>query len=417
MEYIGWIPCINGHLDFGLMRPGIQGGFTDLNSKDENAIEINTSLSNQNDCHDRFIVLQSKVDWRDSDKYDRDSGKFRVTVTAKVNKSHSMDERCLDGNVLIYPLSAEPKEISKRHEMNVHILCHSMSKNESEFKDQYNKLEMLTSGQKKVDYLTNFSCSIHFKIEPNGIIRLKYNENNPDLDNESIYIFARQAFYYLKYSLHIHKHHLDEQDSLTTITPIYSDGDKSESDAGLRLICQLKRELTSITRIQNLDNKEHPTNNALGIIAYTKSLISSLEDVKIIDSELSEREKARFENVKESIAAQNGKISNEINNVELVKSKSKIWLGFLLLSIWGSINFNFKSDFNEKIAIATDEFLAIILASFLSVFFIYLTIKRYYLARFSSRASKNLYDTKYWKIVAKILVAVALITLVIKIYV
>ena len=40
MEYIGWIPCINGHLDFGLMRPGIQGGFTDLNSKDENAIEI-----------------------------------------------------------------------------------------------------------------------------------------------------------------------------------------------------------------------------------------------------------------------------------------------------------------------------------------------------------------------------------------
>ena len=27
-RYVGWIPCVNGHLDFGLTKVGIKGGFT-----------------------------------------------------------------------------------------------------------------------------------------------------------------------------------------------------------------------------------------------------------------------------------------------------------------------------------------------------------------------------------------------------
>ena len=152
MEYIGWIPCINGHLDFSLMKPGIQGGFTNKSSKDQHTIEINTSLLKYSDSHCRHIILQSKVDWRDSSTFPSESGKFRVVVTAKVTESNSMDDRCLIGNILIYPAGGEPTDKSKRHLMNVHKLCHSMDEcqddeeQKDEFSKKYNELVKITSG-------------------------------------------------------------------------------------------------------------------------------------------------------------------------------------------------------------------------------------------------------------------------------
>jgi hypothetical protein len=414
MEYIGWIPCINGHLDFGLMKPGIQGGFTNKSSKDEHAIEINTSLCKNSDSHHRYIILQSKVDWRDSEKFPPDAGKFRVVVTAEVNESHSMDDRCLTGNILIYPVEGEPVDKKQRHQMNVHRLCHSlheclkMQASECGFQQKFAHLVEITSGRSRVDFLTYFSSSLSFNIHPNGIIRLQYNEKSSDLDSDSLFVIARQAFYYLKYSLHVHKHHIDEQDSLTSITPIYEDNSKSETDAAVRLICQLKRELTSIKRIQNLDSREHPTNNALGIIAYTRSFITSLEDVGMIEQKVAVREQRRFDHLRDSFSAQNAKMSNEKNNLELVKSKSKVWLGFLVLSIWGAINFNLKSDNSLKIEINAYQFMFIISGVFLAVFFVYLAIKRFYLARYNSEAAKSLYDISYWALMLKILVPIAL---------
>ncbi len=283
--YIGWIPCINGHLDFGLMRVGIKGGFTNVKSKDSRVIEENFTCSDRGDSHDRRIVLQSKVDWRDSPEFPIDSGEFRVIVTAEVNKSDSMDERRLIGNLLIYPLSAEPRNTKQRHMMNVHHLCHLIESNENRH-ENFNRLNCITSAKEVVDNLSYFSCSVRFEIEPNGITHLNYNSENPTLDKGSRYLIARQAFYYLKYSIHTHKHHTAKQDSLTTITPIHGEDDTDKSIAGLHLICQLKRELTFIQRIQNADGKEHPTNNAAGIIAYAKSLILSLAQSKIIGSSL-----------------------------------------------------------------------------------------------------------------------------------
>jgi hypothetical protein len=416
MEYIGWIPCINGHLDFGLMKPGIQGGFTDKSSKDEHAIEINTSLSKNSDSHHRYIILQSKVDWRDSETFNPDAGKFRVVVTAEVNQSHSMDERCLTGNILIFPVAGEPEDKLQRHQMNVHRLCHSlkeclkMEASACDFQSKFDQLVEITSGRSRVDLLTCFFSSLSFNIHPNGVIRLEYNEKSSDLDNDSLFVIARQAFYYLKYSLHVHKHHIDEQDSLTSITPVYKDDTRPESDAALRLICQLKRELTSIKRIQNLDSREHPTNNALGIIAYTKSFITSLEDMGMIEHQEAAREQSRFDHLRDSFAAQNTKMSNEKNNVELVKSKSKVWLGFLLLSIWGAINFNLKTENAIKIGISGNQFLGIILGVFFVVFLVYLAIKRFYMARYNPQASKDLYDISYWILLLKILLPMVFAT-------
>ncbi len=403
--YIGWIPCINGHLDFGLMRVGIQGGFTDLKSKDSNTVNENFTCSDYGDSHDRRIVLQSKVDWRDSSEFHKDSGKFRVIITAEVNKSHSMDDRYLSGNLLIYPLSAEPEDVAQRRKMNVHVLCHSIKNSKKNRHENFNRLEKVTSAKEGIDNLSKFSCSIKFKIEPNGITKLQHNSENPTLNEESKYLIARQAFYYLKYSIHVHKHHLAEQDSLTTITPIYKDVDDDKSDAGLRLICQLKRELTVLKRIQCIDEKEHPTNNAVGIVAYVKSLICSLEQSSIIDQIIAKREQERFEYINASFKAQNSKMGNQINNTELIKSKAKVWLGFIVISIWGSLNFMFKPEVANREAISSATFFTSLIVILATVFFIYTAIKKFYRNRQLPKASEHLYHISYVKILGKIIVA------------
>jgi len=433
-SYIGWIPCINGHLDFGLMRVGIQGGFTNSKSKDYNSIEANFTCSNNNDSHDRRIVLQSKVDWRDSPDFHEDSGKFRIIVTAEVNKSNSMDERYLSGNLLIYPLSAEPETPQQRNDMNIHKLCHSIRESTKKIRDYttinkqqndnplisdenqkrhgyFNRLEKITSAKEKINSLEGFSCSIKFKVDPNGVTKLEYNSKTSSLDDESTYLIARQAFYYLKYSIHTHKHHAAKQDSLTTITPTYSCSDNEKSNAGLRLICQLKRELTFLQRIQNTDAKEHPTNNAIGIIAYIKSLIFSLEQSLIIKPTIAERELERFKYINDSFAAQNCKIGYQTSNIELIKSKSKVWLGFIIISLWGIFNFTLKPAETNREAISTLTFTTGIIIILFTTFLTYLAIKRFYNARQLPEASEHLYNISYTKILAKIIFSIIFIAI------
>lgn len=92
-QYLGWIPCISGHLDFGLMKPGISGGFTNKDIKDNKTNHINFGYLAQKDHHARRVMLQSKVDWqyRLSDKeYD---GSFRVFVIAEASESACMDNQ------------------------------------------------------------------------------------------------------------------------------------------------------------------------------------------------------------------------------------------------------------------------------------------------------------------------------------
>jgi hypothetical protein len=434
MEFLGWIPCINGHLDFGLMKIGIQGGFTNSNSQDNNCIEANFSCSKYSDSHHRNIVLQSWVDWRDSPEFEVKDGEFRVIVTAEVNESESMDKRFLKGDLLIYPLCAEPKEEFERHGMNVHDICHKIGKIHDSYKltkdhdkkldisiklvDLVRQLSAITSSQTPITNFDSsyFSCSIRFTIEPNGLTKLCFNSNNSNLSEDSLFIVARQAFYYLKYSIHIHKHHSTKQDSLTTITPIYSqhsneDGVKLE-EAGLRVLCQLKREMTSIKRMQRIDNQEHPTNNALGIIAYVKSLICSLEDSKLLSKKIAEREQARFDFIGTSFSAQNTKMINEISNVELVSAKSKVWLGFVLVSAWGVLNFLFKTSFEEKHAIKIEESIYISILLVTAVIAFYFSIKRYYGLRYSSEASERLYRIRYKQISYKIVAALVIVILI-----
>ncbi|MBE7214185.1 hypothetical protein MK852_04670 [Shewanella benthica] len=411
-EFIGWVPCVNGHLDFGLTKVGIKGGFTDHTCKDKNVIEANFSCAPQPDSHHRRILLQSKVNWRDTEAFDKDRGHFRVTVTAEVAKSNSMDERSLKGNILIYPLGAEPRELALRKKMNIFDLSHKI-KNNTEQLENFNRLDKVVKGNESINHFDcgYFSCSIAFEIQANGITKLNYN--NPDFSpcEDTRFLVARQAFYYLKYAIHSHNHHTTEEDSLTTITPVYSRSPQDMQEAGLRLICQLKRELTGIKRTQNIDKKTHTTSDVTGIIAYIESLIASLEQSNVISKDVRERELKRFKSVKASFAAQTEKIRGAFTDKEMIKSKSKVWIGFLIVSLWGFLNFTFKANLQNKILLTSNTiYLSLILAV---VFFIavYKAILTYYESGLKPESNQELYFTSKATIASKIVIPLIFVAL------
>ncbi len=370
-EYIGWIPCVNGHLDFGLTKAGIKGGFSSPNLYDKKTVEKNFSLSSLADSHERAIVLQSKVDWRDSPSPDHSIGNFRVFVAGQVSPSSNMDDRDFVGHILIYPLCAEPDEKLKVRRVNAHTSAHNITA--ENVATRFPEIIELYSSPHKIRGLKSdcFVTSIKFKIRPNGLTCLKFNPNGSELDQRSQFLIARQAFYYLKYSVHSHRHHENKQDSLTTITRL-------DSHCGLRLVCQLKRELTNLGRIQKIDNRVSQESNTDGIIAYSKSLLIGLTQEKIISDQEAKTEEKRFNNIAASFNSQEDKIKQSDDKNELIKQKSKVWIGFSLIFLWGTANYLFSVPLDKKEVIPEPYFYLTPFVIFIAALSIYIGLKIYY---------------------------------------
>ncbi len=403
-DYIGWIPCVSGHLDFGLTKVGIQGGFTDKRFKDVNVIQKNFSATDKGDSHHRKIILQSWVDWRDTETDDNaEDGKFRLFTAAEAFPSDVMSERELEGNTLIYPLYAEPEEVEDIKRMKLHSISHGI--NVENINSEFQKLNNVICNPAVETSLdkTAIRASLHFRIKANGIVYMKFNGSTSLLDSESKFIIARQVYYYLKYCIHSHRHHINDQDSLTTIT-------QNNASAGMRLLCQLKRELTTLSRIIKLDNSTHPTNDARGIVAYSKSLTIALREEELLTPEESQIESERLENVKNSFAAMDNIISRDSDLSELVKSKSKVWLGFAIVFGWGISNFLFAS---EKMTIAgsTDSFL-VPFGVLITCVVIYFLTGRYYRIKHTPADVEKIYYSRIRVLSLKVIgVAMAFATL------
>lgn len=370
-EYLGWVPCLNGHLDFGLMTVGIQGDFTGKGEKytDRRIIEINRSAVRERDSHQRRILLQSKVNWKDSETFNDEDGWFRVFVRADVTPSSSMDERSLTGYILIYPLLAEPASYDEKMKMCLHRDSHELKKLSDEvdrikyqlddsssqlydlklaaINNKFDQFDALIKGEvesKGFDYSYFFSC-FRFHLEPNGLIWISSYKSNVKPDIE--YVVARQAYYYLKYALHTHKHHQSTQDALTTLVPLNKSDTAPCLDASLRLVCQLKRELTALNRIKSLSThryKDHLIlNDSCGIIAYGKALIRSLKDKSIFDEQIYSRELERFDDLKSSSDALNNRIEKVHSITELVSAKSKVIAGIFFGLVYFLLASRFKA--------------------------------------------------------------------------
>lgn len=339
--HIGWTPCISGHLNFGLMTPGIFGGFTNNTIDDERRTTINYGYKCQDNHHARRIVLQSKINWQDTPNPNMD-GNFRVILIAEANEENNLDARNLEGSLYIYPLKNEPKKIDGKINLPWFDIIHSSNRTLYDFRKKILNADKSEEWYKIKDELnTQFDdlkiClednssrgtedhfyKVDFHVNPRGMTQLKL-DNVQNSTNE--YVILRQAFYYIKYALHSHKHHHTEEDSLTTIV---QNEPVKRNDVGLRLIGQLKRELTSIKRTySNGGNKVFCDEQ--GIIAYMSSFYTSLHQDNYLSTEQYERENVYLKSIKDSFVVQIEKQSKKGEKEKEIKNTYRTYLALFL---------------------------------------------------------------------------------------
>jgi len=356
--HIGWVPCISGHLDFGLMAVGLSGETSNGTKRDREEVSINFSEHGYSDDNSRRVLLTSWVNWQDKRPED---GKFRVLLLAKSNRSKDIDSRFLTGTICIFP-----QEYEKKHPEAYKFFIDDIAPLKNAW-DAFEKVDEINSiewenSQKKVNKsweIINDKISkqmipdcgakeiyfIQFYTDHKGITYLNYAPSQIDANHvltpRAEYGILRQAFYYLKYSLHIHKHHEQEADALTTI--VERDSSNVTND-GKRLAAQLKRELIRIKRTQNDTSGRRDQSTALGIIGYTKSLILGCLEEGLLEKKQYDREKDRLTNLACSFDAQHERLSIITAFKRDSGQWARQWAGFflsiasLLLLIW--VNYN-----------------------------------------------------------------------------
>lgn len=364
-DYCGWVPCISGHLDFSLMRVGLAGEqsslfgnrywqwiVSKLPNQDSITDSFNYSYKDHPRRHYRRIALQSWYNWRDQ-KTSKD-GKFRVVVIAETNQSNDPDKRVMQGFVCIYPRAYAKSENTDLREANESILNifgdmrqvistygdidpgnpnMSVSENtQAELNQNWLKLYQLLSDEESLGNVQELNeiYRIKFRIESNGLTYLKYQQGMHDNNRPSdhSFIVTRQAYYYLKYSLHKHRHHNHDADTLTTIVPINQD---NRNFVGQILLLQLKRGLIYNKRIDVTTLTQHNTNTeALGFIAYARSLLGACLQQKIIDTERASKEMENIDALERSYHANNASYSQKQQHIDSTKQTARQWATIVL---------------------------------------------------------------------------------------
>lgn len=326
------------------MTPGIFGSFTNSTVADKKRTTINYGYKYQDDHHARRIILQSKVDWKDT-KNALSDGEFRVILTAEANESNNLDNRSIKGSVYIYPRNSEPSKVDDKIDLPWFNLIHPADKTLTAYREQEQSTKTAESWQKVQEQLNKAFESleqafinehpikehyykINFTVNSRGITSL-LSDNCQDKTTE--YIILRQAFYYIKYSLHSHKHHHAEEDSLTTIIQ-KNTSDTEKDEVGLRLIGQLKRELTSIKRTYSSGGSKVFCDEQ-GIIAYMNSFYTSLHKDQYLSDELYKREIIYLESMKSSFNVQTNKQNQKDHKTVEIKNTYRTVLALTLSGI------------------------------------------------------------------------------------
>lgn len=379
---------MSGHLDFRLMSVGLSGNYLPTLSEglieyfssrivvgnsperqsyqDKNKHSINYSAELVDNDYVCRIVLQSWVNWRDRKIHGY--GEFRVIVVAEVNKSDNLDEREMQGHICIFPryytdknhtsstdiqLSASKQFMNIIGEMGV-IEKEAQTNNPdtvelhvSRLNDKWEELHQRMKGGLPLGDSLGLEnvFLIRFKISHSGLTFLKYipspvNEAIKTRSPQQQYLITRQAFYYLKYSLHKHKHHHYEADALTTTIKF----DKNnKQNTGLKLLDQLKKELIRIKRIQNFGvTLENQNNEALGIIAYARALLVTIHSAGFLPQGIEEREQEYLKSIEQSFHAQNNSQQLKNKRSEYAEHSSRqiitFWLAYVSLTMLIVVN-------------------------------------------------------------------------------
>lgn len=315
-SFIGWIPCLSGELFFSKTEHGL--GSYDF-------FLTNAAYRDSNDVFEgRRLVASAVVDWQDSNFVLKpNSGLFRVVVVAESNSYKSLtgklfliEKNNLDGprksavrddsgtgiladfrkalnsvstsmsrvkNRVLWNISKWfPRKNDEYETQALQILAEladipdkvtskvSTTESKSKFTKRCEELEDVLYS---IETTKTHCCEFHINYTGITYLRPGYVLDGPgvgsveDLQDRTL---CRQSFYFLKYLLHKHSHHADENESLTTV---HRNKNNNISNAEI-LIRDIKRGIVDAKRTRKFSDHD-----VSGIAAYGASLVASCESM------------------------------------------------------------------------------------------------------------------------------------------
>jgi len=351
-RYIGWVPCLAGHLFFRYTSNGL--GLFDNSVKNELKRE---KISDS--AQERLIVATSVVNLKDSGKAD-ENGLFRIVLIAKEEKKEYISSY-LQGELFFIHIKenkeqnkifsdfdnkttnelfndygiATSQQISETFDYLKNNPANTKNNLLTTPKEPNKRNHLLISNLKKLENSKiykeqgGYVTRIFFHITSTGMAHIAFQETaityklNNKINIRCIHtggkteekaqenskrLFCEQAFYHLKYTLHNHTHHHNDNDSLTTIHCYRN----TKAHNGEFLINDLRKALVEIKR-----SNGRIFYDSAGISTYGKSLVLSCEREQYLKTEKTQNHLAYFENQTESIRLRQEKREQEELNFQI----------------------------------------------------------------------------------------------------
>lgn len=369
-DYCGWIPCLSGNLDFSFMDVGLAGAYfpepTDaLNSVIawlRDAVDPDMAVINypraggatQDLFPCRRVVLNSWVEWRDVIKAD---GQFNVIAIGEVDSHAPFYTGAMRGYVCIYPRAYGRKRKLKvdddagrargQAHADIYAILDQMVVISGRTEEERSALDAYWSElDRRFASGTPLGQSPHldevyvveYEISADGLVFMKYVNDAVDASSRSDghqSIIVRQAFYYLKYSLHRHKHHGRQADALTTTVACQKETPHAVSMA---LFSQLKREIVSGQRRAfevsgSAVNAPNAAVDPIGVATYARALVAACHGRGWLDALSVEKLYAGLDRMVQSFSAASGREEKQRHQEQEAMQAARQWAALLLAYI------------------------------------------------------------------------------------
>lgn len=322
-DYVGWVPCLDGDLVFDLVECGLRNG---------DSTEIVHYAMDRDESLTEYIILNSTVDWKDFDnKKNELRGLWSVIVLSKrsiANKKHI--------GTIYFMLNQKSRDEPWRDSLETvrEINLQLNTEQDIDIPEEFSRLEESLA---KTCSVSRDCFNAKFILEQDGIVWIEPSPKNDD-DRKLI---ARQAYYYIKYSWHKHRHHDARAETLTTAHKIETN--ESKIYIADRLIGDLKRNLVRFKR--EIDHTSHrDILKAKGIVSYTKALVEIMRSKGFIDNDFYTREINHLEYFQESLDIISSGIEKDMSLHSQAVNDARAFILFVFAMITPALFINKNSE-------------------------------------------------------------------------
>lgn len=307
-DFVGWVPCLSGSLRFELIQSGLG----------EN--KSNVKISEK----ENSFIIYSSVDWKDR-KCSEVDGLFSVIAFMSVDA----EGQYASGSVFIAPQEFFGELwLSRIFFIKDSIESSAILKCEGD-----KKLLLYDPFLRDIrEHRHEELYKINYKICKKGFCGLQFARESKEEKERDISVACRQAFYFLKYALHQHKHHPHNDDSLSIVFP-YQEARRKPSILYENLtnqIVRLKRHYDTISYV----DKKHT-----GFVAYTFSLLESLRSYGLVTIDYYKEQVSYLTNIERSISSMDGDREDKRllknNAVSAALQKGSVFISLMTLYFIG----------------------------------------------------------------------------------